>query len=412
MAQEEERAGGSGRTDDPRASAVPGGRRATSGSEPEGAAEPEGEPSEPQDGRRGRGERTEAIAYPFGRPGQPLTRTSPFFIGFTGALGVLIAWFLVQALASARQVLLLIVVSMFLAVGLNPAVEGLRRWGLGRRWAVGVVFLGVIAFFVGFGFAVVPPLTEQVTTVISAVPDYVRDLQNNPTINRLDQRYQILERAEAFITSGSLGQQAFGGIVGAGVVVLSAVFSTLTVLILTLYFLASLPAIKRMAYRLAPRSRRTRVTLLGDEILSRIGGYVAGVMFIAGINGTATFVFLKILGIPYALTLALIVALFGVIPMIGATLGAIVVAVVAFLQSIPVGIACVVYYLVYQQIENYVIYPRVMKSSVDVPPAATIIAALLGGALLGFVGALLAIPTAAAISLMLREVVMPRQERA
>lgn len=350
--------------------------------------------------------------FPFGRPGRPLTRTSPFFVGFTGGLGVLIAWFLVQALVSARQVLVLIVVSMFLAVALSPAVEGLQRWGLARRWAVGIVFLGVIAFFVGFGFAVVPPLTEQITTVISAVPEYVRELQNNPTINRLDQRYQLLERAEEFLAGGSLGQQAFGGLVGAGVVVLSAVFSTLTVLILTLYFLASLPAIKRLAYRLAPRSRRNRVRLLGDEILARVGGYVGGVMLIAGINGTATFVFLQILDIPYALTLAMVVALFGVIPMIGATLGAIVVTVVAFAHSLPLAIACIVYYLVYQQVENYIIYPRVMKSSVNVPPTATIIAALIGGALLGVVGALLAIPSAAAISLMLREVVMPRQERA
>lgn len=349
--------------------------------------------------------------FPFGRPGRPLLRTSPFLTGFTGALGVLVAWYLVQAIATARQVLVLIVVSMFLAVGLNPAVEALQARGVGRRWAVGAVFLGVLAFFVGFGFAVVPPLTEQVAAFASAVPDYVRDLQNNPTISRLDQRYQILERAEDYLTSGTLGRQAFGGLVGAGVVVLSALFSTVTVLILTLYFLASLPSIKRLAYQLAPRSRRLRVRLLGDEVLSRIGGYVGGVMVIAGINGTATFFLLQILGIQYALALALIVALLGVIPMIGATLGAVVVTVVAFFQSLPAAIACAIYYVIYQQVENYAIYPRVMKRSVDVPPAVTIIAALIGGALLGVVGALLAIPTAAALSLILREVVLPRQER-
>ncbi|MQA84679.1 MAG: AI-2E family transporter [Streptosporangiales bacterium] len=332
-------------------------------------------------------------------------------MGFTGALGVFVAWALVQSITGARQVLVLIVVSMFLAVGLSPAVEALRRWGLARRWAVSIVFLAVIAFFAGFGYAVVPPLTAQTTAFVSALPDYVRDLQNNDMINRLDQQYQILERAESYLTSGELGQQAFGGVVGAGVVVLSAVFSTVTVLILTLYFLASLPAIKRMAYGLVPRTRRNRVTLLGDEILARIGGYVGGVIVIAGMNGTATFIFLQILGVRYALPLAMVVALFGIIPMIGATLGAVVVTVVGFLTSIPIGIAVVVYYVVYQQVENYIIYPRVMKSSVNVPPTATIIAALVGGALMGVVGALLAIPTAAAIALILREVVVPRQER-
>lgn len=348
---------------------------------------------------------------PFGLPGRPLRRSTPFFFGFTGALGVLLAWFLVQALYSVRSVIILIVVAMFLAVGLNPAVEAMHRRGLARRWAVAIVFVCVVGFFVGFGFAIAPPLAQQTTEFVNAVPTYVGQLQNNATIDQLDQRYQLLEKAQNFLASGELGQQAFGGLIGVGKVVLSAFFSAFTVLILTLYFLASLPGIKHVMYQLVPRTRRARVSLLGDEILGRVGGYVAGAVVIAAIAGTSTFIFLEIVGVKYALALALVVALFDLIPLVGATLGAVVVTIVGFFDSFVVGIACLIFYVAYQQVENYLIYPRVMKRSVDVPAAVTIIAALIGGALLGVVGALLAIPTAAAISLILKEVVMPRQER-
>lgn len=415
-----ERTKGGPTRDAPAADQPAGGRPAgdePAGDEPAGD-KPAGDVAEPgaRDSDRG-GSRVEGRPesdderFPFGRPGRPIRRSSPFFLGFTAAVGVLLAWFLVQATLAARQVIVLIIVSMFLAVGLNPAVEAMMRRGLGRRFAVAIVFACVIAFFVGFGFAIVPPLTEQTTSFANKLPDYVSQLQDNPTINRLDQRYGVLERAENFILSGNLYERLFGGIVGVGKIVLSAFFGTVTVLVLTLYFLASLPSIKNVMYRLAPRSRRDRVTKLGDEILDRVGGYVGGALLIATLAGTSTFVFLTIAGVRFALALALLVALFDLIPLIGATIGAILVTSVAFLESLPIGIACLVFYICYQQIENYLIYPRIMKRTVDVPPTAVIIAALLGGALLGVVGALLAIPTAAAVSLILTEVVMPRQER-
>ncbi|MGH3388324.1 MAG: AI-2E family transporter, partial [Actinomadura sp.] len=197
---------------------------------------------------------------------------------------------------------------------------------------------------------------------------------------------------------------------GLGKVAITGIFSTLTILILTLYFLSSLPQIKSYFYRLAPRTRRARVMLLGDEILNRIGGYVGGQLTISIIAGASTYIFLLIVGLPYALALSLIVAATALIPLIGATLGAIVVTIVGFLTGIPEGIACVIFFVVYQQTENYLVAPRVMKRSVDVAPMVTVVAALIGGTLLGVVGALLAIPTAAAIALIVREVIMPRQE--
>ncbi|HEY7484320.1 MAG TPA: AI-2E family transporter [Streptosporangiaceae bacterium] len=350
-------------------------------------------------------------SFPFGRPGQPLGRTHPFLFGFTGALGVITAWLLVQAILSARQVLVLILVSMFLAVGLNPAVERLQKVGMSRRWSVTVVFVGLVVFFAGVIAAMVPPLTQQVTGFIDNLPHYITELQGNAKIADLDRRYHILQRAQEQISKPDFQKNLASWAVGLGKVAVSGIFSTLTILILTLYFLSSLPQIKTFFYKLAPRSRRARVALLSDEILERIGGYVAGNFIISIIAGFSTYIFLEIWRIPYALALALIVAITDLIPLIGATIGAVLVTLVGFLTGVPEGIACGVFFLVYQQVENYLIAPRVMKRSVDVQPAVTIVAALIGGTLLGVVGALLAIPAAAAISLIVREVVFPRQEQ-
>ncbi|XRQ05077.1 AI-2E family transporter [Actinomadura welshii] len=349
--------------------------------------------------------------FPFGRPGQPLGRAHPFVFGFTAALGVITAWMLVQAASNAKSVIVMIVVAMFLAVGLNPAVERLRKIGLPRGAAVAAVFLGVLLFFAGFVASLVQPITEQVTELRKSIPEYVEQLQNNETLAEWDKRYGLLDRAEQAVNSPDFQNSLTDTATGIGKVAINGVFQTLTILILTLYFLSSLPQIKTFFYKLAPRSRRARVALLGDEILDRIGGYVAGQFTIAFIAGISSYIFLSILGVDYALALSLIVAVTALIPLVGATIGAVVVGLVAFLTGNTTDlIAVVIFYLVYQQVENYVVYPRVMKRTVDVQPAVTIVAALVGAALLGVVGALLAIPTAAAIALLIREVAMPRQE--
>ncbi|WP_082310255.1 AI-2E family transporter [Nonomuraea sp. SBT364] len=346
---------------------------------------------------------------PFGKPGRPVSG-SPFVFGFTAALGVLSAWLLVQALTVTASALVLIVVSLFLAVGLNPAVRWLEERGLRRGVAIGAVFTAVIAFFGLFGVAVVPALSQQTGQFVEQLPTYIEQLLANPGIRELDQRFGLLERAQDYLLSGNMGSQVFSGLLGAAGIVVSVLFSALTVLILTLYFLASLRSITGLGYRLVPRSRRERVRLLGDEVLRRVGGYVAGNLIISLIAGVTSFLFLSIAGVPYALPLSIIVAVTDLIPLIGAAIGAGVASIVGFFVSLPVGIACLVFFIAYQQVENYLIAPRVMKQSVDVPAAATIVAALIGGALLGIVGALLAIPVAAAIQLILAEVVLPRQE--
>lgn len=349
-------------------------------------------------------------AAPYGRPGKPLAK-NPFLIGLTAGMGLLTAWALAQALVTSRSVIVLVVVAMFLALGLNPAVEALQRRRLARRWAISIVFGAVILFFVLFGLAIVPPVSQEAASFISAVPGYTQELLSNPTLKELDSDYQILTRIGDYITSGGLAQTVAGGLVGAGAVVFNAFFSGVTLLVLTLYFLGSLPSIKDYLFRLVPSSRRERAQGLGDEIISGIGGYVAGNLLISVIAGVVTWVFLAFAGVEYALALALVVAVTDLIPLVGATIGAVLVSGVALLQSVTLGVVCAIFFLVYQQVENYLVYPRVMKRSVDVAPAVTVIAALFGGALLGIVGALLAIPVAAAIALIIREVVIPRQAR-
>ena len=348
-------------------------------------------------------------ANPLGRPGRPMNRRSPFRIGFAGAVGAGLAYLLYRALVNAQSVLVLVLVAAFLAIGLNPTVTRLERMGLRRGVAVSIVFLGVVLFFAAFGYAVLPPVVEQVSRFVEAVPDYVRNLQDNGTVRDLDRRFGVIERLNEYVT-GELGTQVASNIVSIGSTLATLVFKALTILILTLYFLSSFNTIKDTAYRLVPRTRRARVTLLGDEILGRVGGYVAGAVVVALIAGTATLVWVSALGIPYPLALALIVTLTDIIPLIGALIGSVIVTAVAFFVSVPVGIFTGLFFLVYQQIENYFVYPRVMSRSVDVNPAAAIVGALIGGTLLGFVGALLAVPATAAIQLILREVLVPRQD--
>jgi predicted PurR-regulated permease PerM len=348
---------------------------------------------------------------PFGRPGRPMSGRSPFRLAFSASLGVALAYALVQSVLAVRSVLILLLIAAFLAIGLNPAVAAMERRGIRRGLAVGIVLLGVLLFFAGFALAVVPPIVDQVDQFLENAPGYITDLQSNSRIADLDARYQVLDRARDLVDRPEeIGGRVFGGVLGVGKVVFSAFFSTITVLIVTLYFLANLPAMQARAYRLVPRSRRARVGLLTDEILARVGSYVAGALGIGTLAGVSTFVLLSVLGVRYPLALSMVVALTALIPLVGATIGAVLVTTVALFSSVTAALVCVVFYLVYQQVENYVIYPRVMKRSVDVSPAATVVAVLIGGSLLGVLGALLAIPLAAAVQLVLAEVVEPRQD--
>jgi predicted PurR-regulated permease PerM len=308
-------------------------------------------------------------------------------------------------------VIILVVVALFLAVGLNPAVTFFMHRGLSRPWAVLVVIGIVVLALVLFVVALVPVISDQVAAIVENAPDWLSSLQRNREVQDLDDRYHIIDKSKDFVSSGDWASGLFGGVVGVGVAVLGFLANAFVVTVLTLYFLASLPRTKRALYELAPASKRARVTDLGERILDSVGGYVSGAFIVAMCAGISSLIFLFAVGLSqYAVALAAVVTLLDVIPMIGATLGAVVVTAIGFATDPKTGIACVIFYVLYQQLENYLIYPRVMQKSVNVPGSVTVIAALIGAGLLGVIGALLAIPTAAAILLLIREVWAPRQE--
>jgi predicted PurR-regulated permease PerM len=351
----------------------------------------------------------------FGQAGRPLNRQSPFYVGFVGAIGVLAAYALWQAISSLGTVLTLLTVAFFLTLSLNPVVELLVRRGLRRGGAVAAVFALAVGAFVLLGFVVVPPVTQQAGELAQSAPLYVNDVLSNPRVQDVDQHYHVVEKIQEEVnkrlTDGDFMSQVAGGVLGAGRIVAEGIFSTLTVLVLTLYFLSSLPTLKQAAYAVVPASRRPRVISLSEEIMRRVGSYAIGQVVVAAVNAFCAWIMMSIVGIPYAAVLAVAVGFLGLVPMVGATLGAVLVAVVALFDDPKKAVIALVYFIVYQQTENYLVAPRIMQRTVSVPGAVTIVAALIGGTLLGMLGALLAIPAAAGLLLLYDEVLVPRQRR-
>lgn len=345
-----------------------------------------------------------------GVPGRPINRRSPFMIGMAAAFGVAVTYGLVELFIRALSVLILIGLAMFIAAGLDPVVGWLTRHRMPRWAAVLTVIgcsVGVIAAFLA---AAIPPLTNEATSLAHQIPHYLHDLQNrNSELGKLNAKYQIQQRLTKLVTSK--GTSLIGGVLGAGALVLSTASSLLVVAVLSIYFLAGLPQIKLFAYRLVPHSRRPRVILIGDEILAKVGGYVLGNFLTSVIAGAGTFLWMLAFGIPYPLLLAMFVALLDLIPVIGSTIGGAVVTLVALTVSLPVAIGTLAFYIAYRLAEDYLIVPRIMGRTVQVPAIVSLVAVLLGAVLLGIVGALVAIPAAAAIRLLLNEVVIRRLDK-
>jgi predicted PurR-regulated permease PerM len=348
-----------------------------------------------------------AEAGSLGVPGKPLNRRSPFFVGLAAAAGVAVTVGLIEIVIHARSVLILIGLALFIAAGLDPAVSWLTRRGTHRGVAVVVVVLVLLAVIGGFLAAAIPPLASQASALASQLPHYARQLQDHSSeLGKLNARYHVEQRIAKLISSR--GTTLVSGLLGAGVVVLGAVGSLLVVVVLTIYFLAGLPRIKLFAYRLAPQSRRPRVIRLGDEIFTKVGAYVLGNVLTSAVAGLGTFAWMMAFGIPYPVLLGLLVALLDLIPVIGSTIGGIVVTLVALTVSLPVALGTLGFYVAYRLAEDYLLVPRIMGRAVKVPAVVSVVAVLLGGALLGIVGALVAIPTAAALRLWLDEVAFRR----
>ena len=273
-----------------------------------------------------------------------------------------------------------------------------------------MVVAGLLVVFGLLGSLVIPPVVSEGAALVANAPEYVDTILGSAWAQRLDENYDVIDKLQseinARLSDADFLGRVFGGALGAGKAL------AFTILILTLYFLASLPTVKRAAYAMLPATRRPRVEPLSEEIMRRTGAYAIGQVTVATINALASYVMMRIVGIPYAAVLAVVVGFLGLIPMVGATIGAVLVCLVAFFDSPSSTIIAGIYYLIYQQVENYFIAPKIMARTVAVPGAVTVVAALAGGSLLGVLGALLAIPVAAGLLLLYEEVLVPRQQRA
>jgi predicted PurR-regulated permease PerM len=348
---------------------------------------------------------------PLGRLGRRFDRRSPFFVGMAAAAGVAVTYGAVRLLESMSSVLVLIGVAFFLALGLEPAASWFVNHKL-PRWAattlVFAIFLALLGAFVG---AAIPPLVQQVNELIHQAPHYIQQAQDHSSaVGRLNDRFHLQQRITDAL-NGS-GGSILNDVVTAGTAVFKGVADALIVVVLTVYFLVDMPRIRTTLYRLVPHSRRPRVILIGDEVFAKVGAYVLGNVLISVIAGVATLIWLTAFSVPYPLLLGIFVALLDLVPVVGSTIAGVVVAAVALTVSLPLCIATVVFFVVFRLGEDYLLVPKIIGRAVKVPALITVVAVLIGGALLGIVGALVAIPVAAALQLLTQEVLLPRLDNA
>jgi predicted PurR-regulated permease PerM len=301
-------------------------------------------------------------------------------------------------------------VAIFLAVALSPPVNYLSR-SMRRGFAIAITYLGLLLIPILLIALIVPPLINEANDFATNVPHYADDVteyvQKNGTLRNLNEDYDITTKLEkeAQKLPSKLGGAA-GTLRDIGLGIVNSVFALLTILVMTAFLLGSGGGWVEQIIASRPRQERERLRRSLDNISSAVSGYVAGALTVAFIAGTATFIVLTILGVPFSGPLAVFAGLMSLIPMIGATIAAIIIGVVTVFNNFPTDtIIWTVWAIGYQQIENNLIQPQIQKRTVNVHPLLTIVAVLFGGTLLGVLGAIVAIPVAASIQILLREYV-------
>jgi len=363
----------------------------------DGAAEPPVEPA------------TVELPPRLARPRREFATYSPFRLGLTAAIGFGFAYLLFRALERGQDTVLLLLLALFLAAGLDPAVRRVQSWGLSRGLSVAAVFVGALLLLTALGFAVVPPLVGQTETFVHHLPGYVTALQKNRRVAELDSRFHLLNGVRSYLDQSQLIKNVAGNLLSVGSAIASIIFQVFSLAVLTLYFLAFLGDIVNFGYRLTPASRRTQVSAIGDKVVAQIGHYVIGTTALALLRGLFTLVVLAVLHVPYPFALAFIAAVLDIAPVVGTALAAVVVSTVVLLESVPAGITVICFFIAYEFLARLVFIPRLLDKSVRISPAAALVGALAGFTMFGVIGFLISIPLVAVITLILREVLLPRQ---
>ncbi len=310
----------------------------------------------------------------------------------------------VAVLWTLRSVLLVLVASLVLATGLQPAIGWFERRGLKRGWGLAVVLLAGLVVMGGLAAVLIPFIVGQLAELIAQLPEFVARMERESGFMG---RIVELVDLDAALGEGEGGTAIDPVAIASGIG--GALFNVITVLVITPYFAISFPELKTWVVRLLrPKHREDFLYVLNSSV-DLIANYIVGNLVISVIAGVVAFVGFMLLDIRYALALAFWVAFTDVIPGVGALLGAAGVAAVVAFQGGPQLIGALVLLLVYQQLENYLIAPRVMNRAIDLNPATVIIALIVGGSVAGLVGALLALPVAAMVKIVVFELVVPER---
>lgn len=342
-------------------------------------------------------------------------RANPFMFGLLGALGVLVALMIGGIVGQLATVLVYIGVALFLALGLDPIVRFIER-KLPRPAAVAVVVIGVLLAFAGIILAIVPTLVEQIGNLIEDGPKMIKDFTNSAWFQDVSGQFggtikDAVDGVVGFVQNPDNFLDIGGGVFAVGAGIAGGLTGITIVVILTLYFMASLRSMKRVAARFVPAYQRDTFSELLEDVSSAVGRYVIGQASLALTNGILSLIFLTIIGAPVPALLALIAFIGSMIPLVGTLSASIIISLICLFVSPTTALIAIIYYLIYMQIEAYVLSPRIMNKAVDVPGALVVIAAVAGGALGGILGALVAIPVAASIIIIVQKVVFPNQDR-
>ncbi len=341
--------------------------------------------------------------------------TGGFQIGLTAGLGVMTAILLATAVAQLATVITYVVFALLLALGLSPLVKLLEKAKFPKILAISTVvlsFFGSIAILIAMAL---PVAIEEAAALINQVPTLVANFFSLEIISQWDERLggsltTASNGVVDFISNSENWPTLLGGVFEVGLGVVSTTFGVILVGILTLYFMASLDELKNYLSRLVANSKREGFLKITDQISNSVGRWVIGQLSIALIHAAVIFTFLSIMQVPFTLLLSFIAFLFALVPLVGPVIAFVLITSFSLLSGVETAIAVAIFYLIYLQIDAYLISPRVMKKAVSIPSAAVVIAALAGGTLMGVLGALIAIPIAASALLIIREVWMPRQQ--
>lgn len=339
----------------------------------------------------------------------------PFVFGFLATLGGLAAILLGLTLSNLSTVLIYIAFALFAALGLDPAVRFLERRGLSRGVSVLIVILSLLVLLIAVMVLIVPIVVNQISIFARSIQPMIQDFMHSDVYRWLEGQFgaqfqDLFAEVQKFLTDPNNIAAIGGGALQVGASIATGISGLIVVLVLTLYFVATLPSMKTGLLRLVPARDRERAGDVTDQITDSVGGYVQGMVILAFINAMITLLLYTVLGLPFPPLMATVAFLVTMIPLVGPVLFWVIGSSIALFADPVAALVFAAIYLAYMQIEAYVITPRVMNRAVSVPGALVVIGALAGGTLLGLLGALIAVPVAASILIIVKQIWIPRQD--